>query len=267
MFTLMWGYLKSFPVFVAYFVYDFLTYLRFHENKLFYGWGIHLYTGKFGQGKTCQAVADTYMLCCKYPQLTVLTNIHLQNFPDTTKIIRLTNVNDILNAPKNTIVLIDEIGTLFNSRDFVGGKNSVPKSLFQHLSQCRKRKMMIFGTVQRYNLLDKQIRDISATVLSCRCFPAHPFSRIMRMTRFDTDEYELYQLNPMYNPVVMERRVMIQKNRYRLLYDTSALVQGLLKLDYLSDEEILRNRGEDVTGGFGELTKKGRKAIRNRKRF
>lgn len=266
MLCLLFGYIKNLPVLVAYLVYDFLTYLRFHENKLFFGWGIHLYTGKFGQGKTCQAVADVYKLCVKYPQLTVLTNINLLNFPDTTKIIHLTNVEDILNAPTNTIVLIDEIGTLFNSRDFIGGKKSVPKSLFQHLSQCRKRKMMIFGTVQRYNLLDKQIRDISATVLSCKCSPKHPFSRIMRMTRFDTDEYEMYQINPMYNPVTIENRVMIQKNHYRQLYDTSALVQGLLELDYLSDEEILRNRGEDVSI-FGELSKKGKKAIRNRKRF
>lgn len=266
MIKLLVNYIKNMPVLIAYLVYDFLTYLRFHENKLFYGWGIHLYTGKFGQGKTCQAVADVYNLCVRYPQLTVLTNIRLLNFPDSTRIIHLTNVEDILNAPKNTIVLIDEIGTLFNSRDFVGGKKSVPKSLFQHLSQCRKRKMMIYGTVQRYNLLDKQIRDISATVRACKCFPRHPFSRAMQYTIFDTDEYELYQMNPMYNPVVIDRSFSIQKNHYRQLYDTSALVQGLLELDYLSDEEILRNRGEDGSI-FGELSKSGKKAMRKRKRY
>lgn len=266
MIRLFIAYIKNLPVLIAYLVYDFLTYLRFHENKLFYGWGIHLFTGKFGQGKTCQAVADVYRLCVRYPQLTVLTNIHLQNFPETTRIIHLTNVEDILNAPKNTIVLIDEIGTLFNSRDFIGGKKSVPKSLFQHLSQCRKRKMMIYGTVQRYNLLDKQIRDISATVRACKCFPRHPFSRAMKAITFDTDEYEMYQLNPMYNPRPLDVHFSIQTNHFRQLYDTSALVQGLLELDYLSDEEILRNRGEDVSI-FGELSKKGKKAIRNRKRF
>ena len=265
MIKLIWLYFKAFPKLLCYLVYDYLNYLRFRENKLFYGWGIHLYTGKFGQGKTCQAVADTYKLCCKYPQLTVLTNIQLQNFPDETNIIQLHTVEDILNAPENTIVLIDEIGTLFNSRDFVGGKKSVPKSLFQHLSQCRKRKMMIFGTVQRYNLLDKQIRDISATVFSCKCFPAHPFSRCMRAVRFDTDEYEVYQNNYMYNPRPLEVRVTLQTNQFRQLYDTTNLVQGLLQLEYLSDEEILRNRGE--VAQINELTKKGRKALKNRKRY
>lgn len=262
---LIWLTIKNSPVLLAYLVHDFLIYLKFRENKLFYGWGIHLYTGKFGQGKTCQAVSDTYKLCCKYPQLTVLTNIHLQNFPDTINIIPLKNVEDILNAPKNCIVLIDEIGTLFNSRDFVGGKKSVPKSLFQHLSQCRKRKMMIFGTVQRYNLLDKQIRDISATVFACKCYPAHPFSRAMRAIRFDTDEYEIYQSNYMYNPRPLEVRFTIQKNQLRQLYDTSSLVSGLLELNYLSDEEILRNRGEAAQ--FNELTKKGRKALKHRHKY
>lgn len=266
MLKLIWLTIKNSPVLLAYLVYDFLTYLRYHENKLFYGWGIHLYTGKFGQGKTCQAVADTYKLCCKYPQLTVLTNIQLHHFPESTNILPLHNVEDILNAPENCIVLIDEIGTLFNSRDFVGGnKKSVPKSLFQHLSQCRKRKMMIFGTVQRYNLLDKQIRDISATVFSCRCYPAHPFSRAMRSLRFDVDEYEIYQANYMYRPRVMETRFTIQKNQFRQLYDTSSLVSGLLQLEYFSDEEILRNRGEAAQ--LSELTKKGRKALKNRRRY
>lgn len=125
---------------------------------------------------------------------------------------------------------------------------------------------MIYGTVQRYNLLDKQIRDISATVRACKCFPRHPFSRAMKAITFDTDEYEMYQLNPMYNPRPLDVHFSIQTNHFRQLYDTSALVQGLLELDYLSDEEILRNRGEDVSI-FGELSKKGKKAIRNRKRF
>ena len=77
----------------------------------------------------------------KYPQLHILTNINIKNFPDYTEIIPLNTAQDILNAPKNTLVLIDEIGTIFNSRDFSGGKCAVPKPLFQHLCQCRKRRM------------------------------------------------------------------------------------------------------------------------------
>ncbi len=264
--SILWKRFKALPAFFCYFVYDFLNYVLFREYRIFTGWGIHLYTGKFGKGKTSQAVIDTFKICKKYPQVTVLTNIKLMNFPKHTKILELKTVDDILNAPENTICLIDEIGTLFNSRDFVGGKKSVPKSLFQHLCQCRKRKLVIFGTVQRFNLLDKQIRDVSADVTACDSSPGYPFTRILQAVTFDIDEYELYQVNPMYNPRVMRTNIVIQKNRYRQLYDTSELVQGLLEQHYYSDSEILQGRGE-LPLSFTDGTKKSRKALKNRSRW
>ena len=154
------------PSFVVYHVFDKIMYWVYLKLLLFPGWGIHLYTGKFGQGKTSLMTIIAYRLCKKYPQLHVVTNVKLLNFPKHTKILPLKTAEDILNAPVNSIILIDEIGTLFNSRDFSTGKNSFPKPVFQHLCQCRKRHLMILATVQRFNLLDKQIRDITATVAS-----------------------------------------------------------------------------------------------------
>lgn len=255
------------PKFIYYIVFDKLIYYFYRRKLEFYGWGIHLYTGKFGQGKTSLMTIIAYKLCKKYPQLHVLTNLKLKNFPEHTKIIELKTADDILNAPDNTLVLIDEIGTLFNSRDFTSGKNSVPKPVFQHLCQCRKRHMMILATVQRFNLLDKQIRDITATVTSCRTSFKHPFSRMLTGITYDIDEYEAYVQNSLYNPRVDSTRVEIQTDFYRNLYDTSELIQGFLKMKYLSDDEILRNQGE--TSIFGDGTKKSqknyKKAVRKRR--
>lgn len=263
---LLWKKFKALPYFFCYFVYDVLNYIVFREYKRFTCWGIHLYTGKFGTGKTSQAVIDVFNLCKKYKQITVLTNITLKNFPEHTQILQLNTVDDILNAPENTIVLIDEIGTLFNSRDFVGGKKSVPKALFQHLCQCRKRKIIIYGTVQRFNLLDKQIRDITADVTACSSAPKYPFTRILQAVTFDIDEYEMYSVNPMYSPQILKTNIVIQKNQYRQLYDTTELVQGLLQQEYISDDEILKNRG-DVSYQFTDGTKKSRKALKNRRKY
>lgn len=264
--SLLWKKFKALPPFFCYFIYDLLNYLVFREYRIFTSWGIHLYTGKFGKGKTSQAVIDTFKLCEKYPQITVLTNIKLMNFPTYTKILELNTVDDILTAPENTICLIDEIGTLFNSRDFVGGCKSVPKSLFQHLCQCRKRKLVILGTVQRFNLLDKQIRDVSADVTACNSMPAYPFTRLLQAVTFDIDEYEMYMLNPMYNPRIMKTNIVIQKNQYRQLYDTTELVTNLLDKEYISDTEIMANRGED-TRTFTDGTRKSKKALKNRSRW
>lgn len=213
-------YFVRLPALTAYVAYDKATALYFNWKQLFQGWGIHLYVGKFGAGKASLMVTEAYKLCCKYPQLHIVTNIKLSGFPEYTKIYPLNSPQDILNAPKNTLVLIDEIGTIFNSRDFSGGRNSVPKSLYQHLCQCRKRRMMILATVQRFNLLDKQIRDITADVTACRTHFRHPFTRLMTGYKYDIEEYEMYSENHSYTPVCSSTVTHLQRNQYRKLYDT-----------------------------------------------
>lgn len=265
--SLLFKNLFSLPLFLYYQIYDRCIYLWYRQKRLFPGWGIHLFTGKFGQGKTSLMVIKAYELAKKYPQLHIITNIKLSNFPEHTKILPLNTAEDILNAPENSLVLIDEIGTLFNSRDFSSGKNSVPKPVFQHLCQVRKRHMQIFATVQRFNLLDKQIRDITATVTDCSASCAHPFSRKLTGLRYDIEEYEAYCANRMYKRRVLSTDVVIQKDFYRHLYDTSELIQGLLTKEYLSDEEILRNQGaySEYLDGSKEGQKAYKKAMRRRR--
>lgn len=232
--------------FFAYIIYDFLIRRKLRLYKEFFGWGIHLYTGRFGSGKTITMCQYAYNLCVKYPQLSILTNLKLDNFPVHTRILHLNHATDILNAPSDCLVLIDEIGTIFNSRDFSSGQKSVPKSLFQHLCQCRKRNMMILGTVQKYNLLDKQIRDISADVNVCVPFLSHPFTRSVKVYTYDVDEYDMYMSNRMYNPRCVNKQMFIQSNLYRNLYNTEQLIDNMLKDDYISDKEILENRSIDT---------------------
>lgn len=262
-------FIYSLPLLWMYKVYDKLCYWYFYQFNLFAGWGIHLYVGRFGAGKTSTLVHDAYNLCLKYPQLTILTNIKLQNFPEYTNILQLNTASDILAAPPDTLVIIDEIGTIFNSRDFTTskGKESVPKVLFQHLCQCRKRRIMIYGTVQRFNLLDKQIRDISADVTVSSACGRFPFVRRIRSALFDIDEYEMYQSNRTYQPICSARSFFIQTNHDRQLYDTSELVDNMLKDEYLSDEEILVNRGEQLTGVAAVLGKAENKQLHRRSRY
>ena len=259
--------LRKLPEFLMYLVYDYCVYIYCHKYLLFYGWGIHLYTGRFGAGKTSLMTMKAYELCEKYPQLHVLTNYKLTNFPVHTEILPLRTAQDILNAPNNTLVLIDEIGTIFNSRDFSSGKRAVPKPVFQLLCQCRHRKIMIFGTVQRFNLLDKQIRDISATVTECRASFKHPFTRKLTAFCYDITEYESAQNNPMYIPRVYDTYVYIQTEKARHLYDTEEMVSGMIEKDYIPDEEILRNRGDSasIIDGSTETQKNYKRAMKRKR--
>lgn len=237
-------YLVRLPLILRLLIVDFYFYLRLKRWRLFEGWGLHMYVGAFGAGKTCSMVNDAYGLAKKYPQLHILTNLQLMNFPAGTVILPLRTPQDILNAPEETLVLLDEIGTIFNSRDFASSKESVPKILFQHLCQCRKRRMMIYATTQRWNFLDKQLRDITATVRVTRSHFAHPFTRACTVYHYDALDYDRAFTNPMLRLSAYDADVYVQTDAVRSRYDTVELIDNMLKADYIPDAEIMANRGE-----------------------
>lgn len=254
----------KFPKFTVLFAKDLYRYIKNHQWEKFEGWGLHIYLGKFGAGKTCSMVRDVYNYCCKYKGITVLTNLKLENFPEDTIIKPLNCIQDILNAPDNTIVVVDEIGTIFNSRDFMGNKeNCLPKILFQHLCQCRHRHMMIFGTVQRWGFLDKQLRDITSDVTVCSTFPAHPFSRMVTNWCYSAEEYDLFYQSPMRPLIPLSTEVWLQTDFYRELYDTKEMVSTMLTKEYVSDEEINRNRAFEAIGLSPSMDKKEERKLRN----
>ncbi len=261
-FSKLFQYLKHLPHFLFEVFRDLYFYIKNKGWKNFEGWGLHLYVGKFGAGKTCSMVRKAYSLCRQYPQLTIVTNLKLNNFPKTTNVLPLNSPQDILNAPADTLVLIDEIGTIFNSRDFASSKESVPKILFQHLCQCRKRKMMILATTQRWNFLDKQLRDITATVNVSSVFFSHPFSRMATVLKYDAFEYDRSFNNPLIPCMPLGVEVYVQTNKIRELYDTEELINNMLNKEYISDKEIMENRGE-LTQSFDSLDRKQKRQLRH----
>lgn len=263
-FSLLINRIIIFPRFMLNIVKDIYHYFKEKWYLNFEGWGLHIFTGKFGNGKTCSMVYYAYKLAKKYPQLTILTNLELHGFPVHTKILKLRSPQDILKAPKNTLVLIDEIGTIFNSRDFAKSKDSIPKILFQHLCQCRKRRMMIYATSQRWNFVDKQLRDITATVRVCNVFTLHPFSRMGTVKTFDSVEYDKYFSNPLYPLKCYKATSYVQTDKIRNLYDTEELIENMLNDEYISDEEILQNQGYELN--ITEFSKESKKAFRKSKK-
>ena len=237
-------YLRRIPHVAFLLVKDLIDYIRTRRWEQFEYWGMHLYVGMFGAGKTCSMVHAAYRLARQYKQLTIVTNLRLYNFPKHTRILPLRSPQDILNAPANTLVLIDEIGTIFNSRDFAATKESVPKILFQHLCQQRKRHIMIYGTTQRWNFLDKQLRDITDTVRVTRSHFGHPFTRVCTVYRYDAQEYDKAFANPLIPLAAQRGDVYVQTDACRSRYDTAQLIDNILQDEYIPDREIAENRGE-----------------------
>ncbi|WMJ23352.1 hypothetical protein RBG61_01435 [Paludicola sp. MB14-C6] len=251
------------PYFLYFIIKDYIKWISVKGWKIFEGWGLHIYVGRFGAGKTSTMIHDAFNIANKYPQVTILTNLKLTNFPCHTQILSLRSPQDILNAPNNTLVVIDEIGTIFNSRDFAKSKESIPKILFQHLCQCRKRRLMIFATSQKWNFVDKQLRDITATVRATKMSFKHPFSRLATVYTYDAYEYDLAYSNPLLPLTPLNGTAYVQTDSIRNLYDTSELIENMLNSEYISDEEILQNQGYELS--TNEITKVGKKAYKHSK--
>lgn len=261
MFSVIISAIKNAPRFWANFIKDIIRLTRNKEWNKFNYWGLHLYLGMFGGGKTISAVNRVYEICKRHKGVTVLTNLNLFNFPRDTTIIKLVNSRQILDLPDKSIVLIDEIGSIFNSRDFSSGKKSVPKPVYQLILQCRHRRIVLFGTVQRWNLLDKQLRDIADSVTVCHSYFADPLARYTTNSTYNAQEYDKWFANPLLPLRRISYTGYVQTDDLRQRYDTIEMVEGMLESEYIPDEQILQNReGIDFTPeDFGESKKTKRK--------
>lgn len=210
---------------------DIINYIKNKEYAKWKGFGIRMYCGYFGTGKSMLAskyICDNYR---KYKKsetpLTVISNIPL-NIDYTP----LVNINQILECPDNTIIFIDECNTLFNARSW----KDFPVELVYQLCQNRKRKIMLIMTAPRFHLVDKSIRDVTEYVIECK----RPFWRVHLLDIFDGWERENAININMIKP--LSRSSVFALNKYYDNYDSFAIIDNVKKEEFLNRSEILNNR-------------------------
>lgn len=138
----------------------------------------------FGSGKTLNMVHDAISIYKQYDDVEVydfesecwvsqyvhiISNIDLFGVPyvkleSTSQITDLVNLEDSDPNHHIYLVLIDELGRIFNNRDW---KNNLPSDLLGALMQQRKNKLLIKGTVQDFSLFDATLRKLSSVVYVC----------------------------------------------------------------------------------------------------
>ncbi len=228
-------FVTQLPKFLVYYIWDKFLYFKNKEWRLFNGYGLHIYIGLFGAGKTTAMVKDAYSLACRYKDMNILTNLQLSNFPKHTKITPLKHYKQIMECEPNTLILIDEISSIFNSRDWK--KGGIPAPLLSHLLQVRKQRKMMFATAQRWKHVDKLIRDITFTVRSCKTI-------CKRWTwTYHFDAIDVEEENSMRPAIPTSLTAFIMTNKVRNLFNTDELIEQLNKSEYISDEEVLAKQG------------------------
>lgn len=219
---------------------DSVRYFKNKEWRIFKGYGLHIYVGMFGSGKTSTMVRDAYLKCKKYKELSVLTNMKLCNFPRWTKIVMLQDAKQIVEAPANTLILIDEISTVFNNRDWK--TDGVPAALLGTLLQNRKERKMLYATAQHFKHVDSLIRDITQTVKQCSCY----FGRWNIIKVFDGMDYENTTGNTRVTGKILRMYGFLQTDFLRSLYDTFEMVELMKKAKYVNERETLIARGKII---------------------
>lgn len=134
--------------------------------------GLVVFCGGQGAGKTLSAVRYIDRLCKKYPKAIVISNIML-NLPNyhgivlpyvgITKQSGAGNLEEMDNGYAGIICLIDEIQTEFNSLE----STKIHPSVFQTISQQRKRRLHVVGTTQLFKRLAKPWREQCNVCVDC----------------------------------------------------------------------------------------------------
>lgn len=204
-------------------------------------YGIWLYCGLYGQGKTMALTEYLTRMRAKYgDKIYISTNYGFtgEDFP-------LNTWQDLLTTYDKPVIFgYDEIQNEFNSRDY----KNFPYELVKLLTQNRKgHGKQIVGTAQRYMRVDKTIRELCTHVVECR--KAY-FGRVTKTKKYDVEVYEqmLSEVDVMKKrKTPCSRYSFIQTDKLRNSYDTLQMLETAKTKEYVSASEKLASiLGEQI---------------------
>lgn len=219
---------------------DLYRYLRYREFRRFNSYGIDMFVGMFGHGKTLSMVHRATQLYKQYgDSLVFYSNFKLHNIP----YVPLINFNQIVDLGEEMpdgvqgyVVLIDEISSVLSHRNYA----NFPLELIGLLCQQRKKHVYIMCTAQRFFMVDKIFRSITTNVIDCSKFWRFAHNKV-----YDAWDYE----NAM-NTILVKRlshNWWFVKDKDYNAYDTSEMISKTCASDFISNEEAIVRKGLDAT--------------------
>lgn len=136
-----------------------LGYTIYTEKKIDYPlYGIWVYCGKQGSGKTLSMVRQAYIINKKYNNVVMKSNF---NLPFTQYIRNFEEVFPL----KRACVCIDELGIIANSKK----SKEENTLLLKCTAQNRKNRRLILTSCQNYYQCNKDIRTQATYIIDCYC--------------------------------------------------------------------------------------------------
>jgi len=212
-------------------VYKFFRYKKYNECNN-YGY-IKIFNGYFGSGKSLSAVDEVISIYHLYndkvvwnedlqsfvkQKITIISNLDLDGVPYIKWESEQQFIDYEVQPSEVVLFLVDEIGTVWNNRDF---KNFNP-DVFNNIVQSRKRKMAIYGTLPKIVGTDVNIRRFTDDVVVCE-----KTWRILKHKYYKADDIENCSNLDMLLPHRIEYKFVSDK-MYKQ-YNTNALIDKLKK--------------------------------------
>ena len=217
-------FLCSFPSLVQFWVKDLIHF----DKNLFREYGLRLYCGRQGSGKTMGIVYDLEEYRRRYPKLKIYTNFgYIHQTAALTSLNDLLNP-DLLNGTDGVIFALDEIQNEFSastSRDF-------PETLLSQITQQRKQRICILASSQVFNRIAKPLREQSYIIVECKTIGG----RYTRLKYIDADDYIAYAENPTPKKRLKLRakqvKTFVQTDSLRECYNSYELIKRLSRVGF-----------------------------------
>lgn len=219
---------------IRWWIIDLIRFFKFPKEVHLYG--IWLYCGLYGQGKTMALTEYLTRMRAKYgDKIYISTNYGFkdEDFP-------LNNWKELLTEYDKPVIFgYDEIQNEFNSRDY----KNFPYELVRLLTQNRKgHGKQIVGTAQRFGRVDKTIRELCTHVIECK---KSGFGRITKLRKYDVEDYEML-LNEVdiakKRKIPFQRYSFIQTDQLRESYNSFQMLESARNKEYISASEKLAQR-------------------------
>lgn len=189
------------------------------HGKQFKEYGLTLYCGRQGAGKSIAMTEYLYRMRNKYPKCKIYTNYGflLQDGPVNS----WHDFLDIRNCTDGVIFAIDEIQNEFDNNSW----KSFPPWLLREITQQRKQRIKIVGTSQVYTRVVKQLREQCFEVVECRTL----LGRWTFTKCFDAEDYNEVVDRPDLKMKLRRkwRYSYIQTNKLRELFNSYDKVEAL----------------------------------------
>lgn len=243
---------------ILYVFFDFVRFIR--KPKTFDRFGISMFIGMFGHGKTLSMTHQARMIYKTYgDRVRFISNYKLNDIP----YIPLVNFNQLVdlgeentNDYDGTVVLIDEIENVLSHRNFA----NFPLPLLHMLTQQRKKKVLILCSAQRFFMVDKLFRSITTNVYNCN-----------KYWRFQhVEKYDAWDLENAMNYKMIKRQAnhwYFVRNADFNAYDTSEMIKKGTAEDFISNDEAIVRRGLDATVNIDAVEKGSNQLQKLRKRI